>query len=99
MNRLLRVLGIVLALLLVVSIWYRTELLQLWRVAHLFDEDRIVQNFQHMDELFETSPIEPGGEVIEFERGSYRLPAGFNYEKKAFDTEAFLAETMTTGLL
>jgi len=99
MKRLLRTLGIVAALLLVASIWYRNELIQLWRTAHLFDEDSIVQNFQHMDELSDTSPIERGGEVLEFERGTYSMPASFTYEQKVLDTEAYLAETMTTGLL
>ncbi|MCP3984554.1 MAG: serine hydrolase [bacterium] len=99
MNRLLRGLGIAIALLLVASLFYYKELVQLWRVAHLSDEGSIVHNFQHMDELFSTSSIAGGGEVFEFERGRYDLPTSFRYQDKTFDTEKFLAETMTTGLL
>ncbi|MBW2723667.1 MAG: hypothetical protein JRE71_04710 [Deltaproteobacteria bacterium] len=98
MNRLVRALGILVGLLLVASLFYQNELIQLWRVAHLFDEDRIVHNFQHMDESFQITPIEGGGEIVEFERGNYTLPESFTYLKKTFDTEAYLAETMTTGL-
>jgi len=98
-NRLVRALGILVGLLLVASLFYQNELIQLWRVAHLFDEDRIVHNFQHMDESFQITPIEGGGEIVEFERGNYTLPESFSYLEKTFDTEAYLAETMTTGLL
>ncbi len=99
MSKLLRGLGIVVALLFVACLWYRNELSQLWRTAHLFDEESIVHNFQHMDELFPTAAIEGGGKILEFARGHYTLPTNFVYEGKTFDTEAYLAETMTTGLL
>ena len=91
--------GVLLVLLLAAATLYRTELIQLWRVAHLFDESQIVHNFQHMDEAFPSDPIEGGGRVVEFERGEYALPKSFDYLGKAFDSEAFLAESMTTGLL
>jgi len=99
MTKTLRILAAVALVVLVTAIFYRTEITQLYTVTHLFDEDRIVHNFQHMDELFDTSPIEGGGEVFEFERGNYTLPESFVLEGKTYDTEAYLAETMTTGLL
>ena len=70
----LRILAAVVLVVLVTALFYRTEITRLYTVTHLFDEDRIVDNFQHMDELFDTSPIEGGGEVFEFERGSYTPP-------------------------
>ena len=87
------------AVLVILGVVYRVELLRLYRVAHLFDEDRIVHNFQHMDELFPVSPIARGGNIIEFERGHYALPQTFDYNGKAFNTEAYLESTMTTGLI
>ena len=99
MAKLLRGFGVLLVLLLLAAIWYRTEIIQLWRVAHLFDEDLIVHNFQHMDSLFPASPVEAGGETFEFERGTYTLPAHFTYLDRTFETERFLADTMTTGLI
>jgi len=99
MKKLLRVLAIVAVAVLGTALFFRAELTGLWTVTHLFDEDRIVHNFQHMDELFDTSPIEGGGEIFEFERGSYTLPRSFVLDGKTYDTEAYLAETMTTGLL
>jgi CubicO group peptidase (beta-lactamase class C family) len=99
MSKALRASAIVVLVVLGTALFYRAELTGLWTVAHLFDEDRIVHNFQHMDELFDTSPIEGGGEVLAFERESYTLPESFILEGEIYDTEAYLAETMTTGLL
>ena len=99
MNRIVQGLGVLVGLLLVAVLVYRNELIQLWRVAHLFDEDRIVHNFQHMNESFPTRTVEGGGEIVEFERGSYTLPKRFSYLGKSYESEAFLTETMTTGLL
>jgi len=99
MNKALRASAIVVFVVLGTALFFRAELTGLWTVTHLFDEDRIVHNFQHMDELFDTSPIEGGGEIFEFERGSYTLPRSFVLEGKTYNSEAYLAETMTTGLL
>jgi CubicO group peptidase (beta-lactamase class C family) len=98
-SHLLKALGVLVALVLGVTLFYQTELTRLWRVAHLFDEDQIVHNFQHMDKLFPTTLIEGGGEVMQFARGKYTLPATFTYLEKTFDTETYLADTMTTGLI
>lgn len=98
-RRLLGGLGIVLSIMTVLAVFYRTELTQLWQVAHVFDADSIVYNFQHMDEIFPTRTVRRGGDVFEFERGSYSLPASFSYSGRSYDTQAFLAETATTGLL
>jgi CubicO group peptidase (beta-lactamase class C family) len=98
-NRIVQGLSLLLGVIVIGLILYQNELIQLYRVAHLFDEDRIVYNFQHMDELFPVSPIAGGGEFVAFERGNYSLPKSFMYLGKSFDTEAFLADTMTTGLL
>ncbi len=52
-----------------------------------------------MDEIFPTHRVAGGGSVMEFERVDYTLPKSFEYEGVLYDTETFLADTMTTGLL
>ena len=96
---LLRWLGVGVVLVAALSLVYRTELTRLWRVAHLFDADVVVYNLQHMSELFPSRPVQGGGEVFEFGRGTYVLPAGFTYANRSYDTETFLEDTATTGLL
>ena len=43
-----------------VALWYRAEITRLLAVNRLFDADRIVSNFSHMDTLFLTRPMDRG---------------------------------------
>lgn len=99
MKKVLAGLGLVLIAALIAAFVYRDTINQLYQLAHLFDEESIVHNFQNMDEIFPISPIEGGGKVVEFERGTFNLPANFTFKGKTIDTEQNLADTMTTGLL
>lgn len=98
-RRWLRWLGVALALLAIPLVLYRIEVTRLWRFAGLFDPDRIVYNFQHMEEILDSRTVKAGGDVLEFARGSYVLPESFRYGDRSFDTEDFLDELVTTGLL
>ncbi len=98
-RRLLRWIGAGLALVAALAWVYRTELGRLWNVVRLFDADVIVYNFQHMDELFPRRTIARGDEVFEFGRGAYSLPPTFTYAGRSYDSQAFLEDTATTGLL
>lgn len=99
----MKVLGGLAAVIVVglcVAFVYRAEITQLYTVAHLFDEEDIVHNFQNMHELFPIDEIEGGGKVIPFERGApYSLPKTFPYLDTTFETEKFIADAITTGLL
>ncbi len=98
-RRLLRWIGAGLALIAALAWVYRTELGRLWSVIRLFDADVVVYNFQHMDELFPRRTIARGEEVFEFGRGAYDLPPTFTYASRSYDSQAFLEDTATTGLL
>jgi len=99
MRRIFNGVVLILALVGAVALFYRVELTQMWAVSHLFDEEDIVHNFQHMNEIFPTHRVAAGGSVMQFERADYTLPASFEYDGKTYDTESFLAETVTTGFL
>lgn len=60
MRRLLKALGVVLILLLALGLWKREDILRLHAVLTLFDQDRIVQNFSHMDAAFLSVPVPRG---------------------------------------
>ena len=85
--------------LVAAGVVYRVELLRLWQMYTLFWPDRIDQNFQHMDRIFDSRTIAHGDDVLEFERGSYHLPPSFTYAGQTYDTERFLYRVHTTGLL
>ena len=52
-----------------------------------------------MEEILDSRTVEAGGDVLEFARGSYALPESFRYRDRSLDTEDFLDELVTTGLL
>lgn len=67
-RRFLRWVVVGLVLLSISALIYRTELTRLWHLASLFDPDRIVHNFQHMDEILDSRTIEGGDEILAFAR-------------------------------
>lgn len=98
-RRLLRWLLVAVVLAAIPLLIYRAEVTRLLRFADIFDEDRIAYNFQHMEEILDSRRVEAGGDVLEFERGSYELPASFHYGGRTFGSQAFLDHLVTTGLL
>jgi CubicO group peptidase (beta-lactamase class C family) len=56
----LRVLAVLVLLALAAGIWKREEIARLMAVNTLFDADRIVANFSHMDRAFLTVPVPRG---------------------------------------
>jgi len=86
---------ILLALVLaaaVVGLWKRDEIMRLWAVNTLFDEDRIVQNFSHMDAAFVTAPLPRGPGPVS------PLPEGTAIDLPEV-ADAWLQERAVTSLL
>ncbi len=83
-------------ILLVVSIsigiWKREQLMRLWAVNSLFEQDRIVANFSNMDGAFLTTEVARGsGPVSPLPQGpEATLPDG---------AQQWIAERAVTSLL
>ncbi len=60
MRRILKGLAVLVVILAAVAAWKREEITRLMAVNSLFAEDRIVENFGHMDRLFLTRPLTRG---------------------------------------
>ncbi len=60
---------LLLAVLAAAAFAYREQLARLSAVLTLFDQDRIVDNFSHMDALFETRPIPVQREAVPLPEG------------------------------
>lgn len=72
----------------------------LYRVVHLFDADRIVENFRSADQLVATRIMTASSEQRPYPSGAaIELPDGFIFDKQMLSTEQFLADSWTTGLL
>ncbi len=98
--KILKILGL---LLLVLAIACAINYNKIWRlnaVNHLFDEDRIVQNFQNMDSIFNVSVVPKSTKSTSLPQlPGYALPQTFNYEGNQFAIADFLEESRTEGLL
>jgi len=87
-----RILALLLLIALAVGLWKREEITRLLAVNSLFDADRIVQNFSHMDAAFLTAPLPRGDTPVT------PLPEGPSLVLPAA-VEAWMADRSVTSLL
>jgi hypothetical protein len=89
-----------LALTVVSSIWAFPKIQALNNIFHLFDEDRIVENFRSSNTLYPTRLLVKSTQPYSYSEGPrLALPTSFNSEDESFDTEKFLEDSWTTGLV
>ncbi len=95
-----KILLALLALLLILAIVFSTKLKRLYEVIHLFDEDRIVENFRSFDELMPVSRIKPSPTPFKYPKGEQlTLPANFVYEEQNMNSDDLIKDSNTTGLM
>lgn len=88
----LKALAVLVVVALALGVWKRAEITRLLAVNSLFEADRIVQNFSHMDDLFFNLPLSRGtGPVAE-------LPMGPQAVLTA-EAEKWIVDRQVTGLV
>ena len=76
------------------------RLIRVYRVLTMFEEDVIVENFLHIENVFPLATMTASPEPFRFEHGDpISLPNEFPYQSEIINTQAHFAETNTTGLL
>jgi len=74
-----------------------------WRrlrwVTSMYKEDRIVENFRTISDIFPYNRIQRDGKVFEFDRQLHELPNEFTYRGEKTDIHDLLKDTWTTGFL
>lgn len=88
----LRLVAALLLVLLALGLWKREELTRLLAVNSLFDADRIVANFSHMDAAFLTTPLPRRDETVT------PLPRGAEMALPP-EAAAWIADRRVTSLL
>ena len=80
LKNILRTILVIAVALGVMALWKREEITRLLAVNSLFNAEKIVHNFSHMDEAFLNTPISRGqGGVSELAKGTpIVLPAVVN---------------------
>ena len=103
MNKLLKITGVTLffamAVFAVIVAFNHEQATRLYGTMTLFDDDKIVHNFSHMDEIFLTKPVKRSGEIYQFGSRPSDLPDSFTYRDEMVATDEFLGRRATTALL
>lgn len=79
--------------------YYSNNLVRLWTAITLYDEDKIVNNFLSLYESFNANRIEPSKTPFVFPTASGTLPENFSVADERLNTQDFLADSGTTGIL
>lgn len=96
----IRILLVIILLIGSVAFLQKEKIVRLYKVIHLFDEDVIVDNFLHMEDIFNVDTIRHGESVFEFQHAdAYDLPSSFSYNNSEVNVQEYLDRTQTNGLL
>lgn len=99
-TKILKGLGILVIIVLAIALFNKKKITQLYTVLHIFDEDQIVHNFMHMEDLFDTRTIEKSTNPTRLAKDiSYQPIASFGYEDSTIQVPQFMEDTRTMGLL
>lgn len=103
MNRFLRITGAGLFIVVIIFglfvAFNHEKASRLYGVITLFDKDKIVYNFSHMEEIFLARPVRRRSEVFIFGNAPRDLPDNFTYRGEKIVTDEFLRRRATTALL
>lgn len=90
----------VLFILIAVGIYFYPKYKLLRHTIHLFDEDKIVENFRTFDKVSPFSTLNASSDKFQYSKGTeINLPENFNFQGQQFDTDKFLKDSWTTGFL
>lgn len=93
---------ILLMVILIISFVYGPGAVKIYRIMHLYDEDKIASNFINMNKLFTTSePIKASSKAKSIPRSDkdYQLPESFYFEEEDQNLEEALKHFKTDGII
>lgn len=86
--------------IIVLCIWFYPKYKMLNHTIHLFDEDRIVNNFRSFDSVWPVSVLEaPTNKHIYPKGTSITLPDNFEFKGESYESIKFLKDSWATGFL
>ncbi len=100
MKTLKRFMIIILILLIAGTLLFFPKLQRLYWTIHLFDEDKIAENFMGMHDKFDAREIMAPENSYHFPIGNaINLPEDFSFANNRFQTSQYLDSSLTTGFL
>tara|TARA_B100001094_G_scaffold135105_1_gene130849 strand:- start:1714 stop:2952 length:1239 start_codon:yes stop_codon:yes gene_type:complete len=101
-----RALIIAAVLLIIIIARVQPQITRLYGTVTLFDSDKIVHNFSHMDEIYRTVEVKPTGTPSQFTyhnkdkpNDMSQLPTSFVHEGVTLTLKEYLNQTKTTSFL
>jgi len=93
--------GLGLLLIVIIGcIWFYPKYKMLSHAIHLFDEDKIVNNFRTFDSIWPVSILKASSQPYKYPKGTQlNLPENFNFKGETYNTNTFLKDSWTTGFL
>ena len=89
-----------LVLLVIAAIIFYPKYKMLNHTIHLFDEDRIVENFRGFKDIWPVSTMTASSQPHKYPQGNeIKLPDDFQYNGQSYNTDQFLKDSWTTGFL
>ena len=89
-----------LVILVIVGIWLYPKYQMLQYTIHLFDEDKIVENFRTFNKKWPVSELKAAKQPHQYSQESnMTLPNDFSFKGKTYQIEKFLKDSWTTGFL
>ncbi len=91
---------IIVGVILLLGLINRNKIKRVYRAVNLFNEDVILDNFQHMDEHFEVTRWGPAQQAVSIPKNiHYSLPKSFSLGDSTVDIQAFFDHTLHEGLM
>ncbi|MDP6979176.1 MAG: serine hydrolase [Myxococcota bacterium] len=81
------------------GVYFAPYVVQGYRMIHLYDEDRIVENFLGMDRVFPVRDVPASTQPSAFREAPTTLPETFTYKGTELDLQQYLADNKSTGML
>ena len=89
-----------LLIIIVAGVWFYPQFKRLNHTIHLFDEDRIVNNFRTFDSIWPVAILKASSDAYKYPRTStISLPLSFDFHGDSYNTANFLKDSWTTGFL
>ncbi|MFT4759621.1 MAG: CubicO group peptidase (beta-lactamase class C family) [Paraglaciecola sp.] len=99
-KKLLIGLGVVLLIAAAALAYYYPTIKRLQTVIHLFDEDKIVYNFQNIEKIFDVSTLQASPKHLTFPKQiDYQQIETFQYKDSTYNLNKYLEETKHEGFL
>ena len=89
----------ILAIIVVACIWFYPKFQMLQHSIHLFDEDKIVENFRSFNEIWAINELKATKPISYAKKSAVALPDSFTFRNEDYDTKQFLKDGWTTGFL